>query len=288
MEAGRAEQRAAARRIRRAAEGSGSRKSEPTYSVTIVALISRAGMMSQHANGRVSRANSPWERSMQREKQLTGHRSQLALAAYRSVTTTSLPRRISSPRVATFAGWSAALRPQVYSYQPTDLGRAEDGRGGEGSSIRRRPTPDRSWRVIPATLFGVSTRLIGSFAACGEIAFSGFLLAFMSWTIAQVLAGCAAYAQAMYPTVIETEPRERMDSPAGEPGELVLLRQPRKPRAGAAAVAVECIVRSEAARVDPAGWPASIASLWEKFRSNMGRRRARRLAIAELRTLDDR
>jgi uncharacterized protein YjiS (DUF1127 family) len=137
-------------------------------------------------------------------------------------------------------------------------------------------------------LFDVSSRLIGGFAACGEIAFSAFLFAVMSWTIAQVLAGCAAYAQAMYPTTIETEPRQRMDSPAGEPGELVPLRQPHKPRSGAAAVAVEYIVRSETARVDPAGRPASIASLWEKFRSSMGRRRARRLAIAELRALDDR
>lgn len=225
---------------------------------------------------------------MQREKQLTGHRSQLALAAYRNVTTTSLPRRISSPRVATFAGRPAALRPQVYSYQPADLDRTEGGRAGEGSTIRMRPEPGRSWRVIPAALFGVSTRLVGGFAACGEIAFSGFLSAFMSWTIAQVLAGCAAYAQAMYPTAIDIEPRPHVDGPAGKPGELVLLRQPRKSRSGAAAVAAECIGQSETARVDPAGWLASMASLWERFRSGMGRRRARRLAIAELRALDDR
>jgi uncharacterized protein YjiS (DUF1127 family) len=223
---------------------------------------------------------------MQFEKQLPGHRSPLALAAHRDTTTTFLsPRFSSSNAAATLVGRSSALRPHVHSCQPIDPGRIEGCRAGRGRLIRTGPEQDRSLRIIPAAMFGVSARLVGGLAACGEIAFSGFLLAFMSWTIAQVLAGCAAYAQAMYPCVAEDEPRARMDGPAREP---VPLPQSRKPRFVAAPVAVECVVRSKTPRVDPPAWNASIASLWGKFRSRLGRQLARRVTIAELRALDDR
>jgi uncharacterized protein YjiS (DUF1127 family) len=180
------------------------------------------------------------------------------------------------------------LRPHVHSYQPIDLDRTEGCRAGEGRLIRTRPEQNRSWRIIPAAAFGVSARLVGGLAACGEIAFSGFLLAFMSWTIAQVLAGCAAYAQAMYPCEIEDESRARMDSPACAPRESVPLPQWRKPQSVAAVFAVDCVVQSETPRVDPPGWSASIASLWGELRSRISRQRARRLTIAELCALDDR
>jgi uncharacterized protein YjiS (DUF1127 family) len=226
---------------------------------------------------------------MQFEKQLPGQRLPLARATHRDATITfPSPRFTSSNATATFASRSAALRPQVHSYQAIDLGRTEGCRAGEGRLIRTRPEQDRSWRIISAAVLRVSARLVGRLATCGEIAFSGFLLAFMSWTIAQVLAGCAAYAQAMYPCVAEDERRARMDGPADEPREPVPLPQSRKPRFVAAPVAVECVVRSETPRVDPPGWNASIASLWGKFRSRLGRQLARRVTIAELRALDDR
>ena len=38
-----------------------------------------------------------------------------------------------------------------------------------------------------------------------EAAFESVLLAAMSWTVAQVLAGCAEYCQAMYPTFVELD-----------------------------------------------------------------------------------
>jgi hypothetical protein len=214
MGAGRAEQRTAARRILRSPGGSGSRKNNPACSVTIVALISRAGMMQQHAHRRVSRANSSWEKSMPFKKQLTRHRPLLALAAHRDGKITFPSLRFSSSNApAPFAGRSTAARPHVHSYQSIDLRRTDGRRTGEDGSIRTRPEQDRSWRFIRATMFGVSARVIGVFAGCGEIAFSGVLFAFMSWTIAQVLAGCAAYAEAMYPCVIDEErPRELPDS----------------------------------------------------------------------------
>jgi uncharacterized protein YjiS (DUF1127 family) len=226
---------------------------------------------------------------MQFEKQLSGHRSSRALVAHRDTTTTFLsPGFSSSNAAATLVGRSSALRPYVHSYQPIDLGRTEGCRAGEGRLIRTRSEQDRSWRIISAAMFGVSARLVGGLAACGEIAFSGFLLAFMSWTIARVLAGCAAYGQSMYPCETEDEPRARMDNPAGAPRESLPLPQWRKPQSVAAAFAVDCVAQSGTPRVDPPGWSASIASLWGELRSRISRQRARRLAIAELRALDDR
>ncbi len=51
-------------------------------------------------------------------------------------------------------------------------------------------------------------------AACGEAGFSGFLLAAMSWIAAEILEGCATYAQAMYP--IPLEPPDRFDAADGQ------------------------------------------------------------------------
>src|SRR5258708_25894553 len=59
---------------------SGTRKA--ARRVTTVALISSAGMLRQHAQGRVSRANSFRERSMQFEKQFHGGRSPFVLTGH--------------------------------------------------------------------------------------------------------------------------------------------------------------------------------------------------------------
>jgi uncharacterized protein YjiS (DUF1127 family) len=268
--------RAATRRIPRHARLTNSGKSGPARSGTTVAAISCAGMMPQHAHDRLFRANNPWERSMQFGNQSSGQRS--ALAAHRGVTITPLSRRFLPPTTAVaFAGQSAGSRPDIHAYRQIDPWRTEGCRGGEGRSIRTRLEPDRSWRVISAALFGVSARFVGGFAACGEIAISGFLLAFMSWTMAQVLAGCAAYGQAMHPCVIEDDTRERRDSGASAPDEPTPL-----PRTHEQRFCLESIVRSKTQRVDPPVWGAPIAPPWRKLRSRMCR------AVAELRTLDDR
>lgn len=221
---------------------------------------------------------------MQLRRQSSAQRPLLVLAAHRGVPITSRsPLIASSNAVGKFSG------PLVHSYQPIDLRRIDGRRAGEGGSSRIQTEPDKSWRVVPAAIFGFSARFFGGFAACGEFAFSGFLFAFMSWTIAEVLAGCAAYAQAMYPCVIEDEPRERLGIAAPTTSEPVALPPTRGYRSVAAdPVVVAYIVRSETPRVDPPRWSALIAGLWREFRSEIGREIARRRAIAELRALDDR
>jgi hypothetical protein len=140
---------------------------------------------------------------MQFKKQSSGRRSPRRLVAHRGVTITSLSPWILSPSAPTaFAG------PHAHCFEPIGPRRIEEVGSGEGGSIRIQPEPDKSWRIISAAIFGLSARLVGGFAVCGEFAFSGLLLAFMSWTIAQALAGCAAYGRAMHPWVIEDEPRQ--------------------------------------------------------------------------------
>jgi hypothetical protein len=55
------------------------------------------------------------------------------------------------------------------------------------------------------------TKAVGGVAACGDIAFPRLLVAVMSWTIAQALAGCLAYVEAMHPYFVEHEPFRDQD-----------------------------------------------------------------------------
>jgi hypothetical protein len=48
-------------------------------------------------------------------------------------------------------------------------------------------------------MFGVAAR--------GEAGFSGLLLAAASWIAAEILEGCATYAEAMYPIALESSDR---------------------------------------------------------------------------------
>src|SRR3984893_17292325 len=69
-------------RVPRCAPLSISGTKEVARRVTTVALISSAGMLRQHAQGRVSRANSFRERSMQFDKQFHGGRSPFVLTEH--------------------------------------------------------------------------------------------------------------------------------------------------------------------------------------------------------------
>lgn len=92
-----------------------------------------------------------------------------------------------------------------------------------GSEAVRTPSRDtRWWRAATAAMFGLTARVAGEFHTRNEIAFSGVLLAIMFWTIRQILAGCAAYAQAIYPhpvCVDLDQPVDRDGTQSGSPPE---------------------------------------------------------------------
>ncbi|MCA1458671.1 hypothetical protein I6F35_36820 [Bradyrhizobium sp. BRP22] len=48
-------------------------------------------------------------------------------------------------------------------------------------------------------------KVVGTCAVCSDLAFHSVILSVMSWTVAQVLEGCSAYAQGMYPYALESD-----------------------------------------------------------------------------------
>lgn len=186
------------------------------------------------------------------------------------------------------------VRPHIYSFQQIDLRRGESHRTSGGAPIRTRPEQDAPGRVIPAAIFRGGAWVIGALAATGEIVFSRFLLAFMSWTMAEVLAGCAAYAQAMYPCYVEEELVGQGDVSRGDNGNpsgvKPIVRSPSRWTKSTVTVpiAVERAARSQAPGVASRGCGASLTSLAGKLWSRVRAMRDRRLAMAELRSLDDR
>jgi uncharacterized protein YjiS (DUF1127 family) len=160
-------------------------------------------------------------------------------------------------------------------------------------------------------------KTVAGFAAYAAAAFPNFLVAIVSWTFAQALAGCAAYGEAMYPGLVGAgEPVDQRDPVRGTQsehgnsnqlqsrtsglseissiandenrGRRPFLASRQTQSSSAAVVKTEHLERSEAPRAASTGWRALIMSFLARFRSRMRRGRDSRLAIAELRALDDR
>jgi uncharacterized protein YjiS (DUF1127 family) len=250
--------------------------------VTTVALISGAGILRQHTQGRLSRANSFRERSMQFDKQFHGGRSPFALA-----------RR-----------GNKASRDSIHL--TTEINALP---ASSEDDAPRRSTVAAAWQL--------KVKIVAGFTACAAVAFPNFLLAVVSWTFAQALAGCAAYGEATYPGLVGVgEPVDQRDpvrgtrSEHGNPNQLqsrtsglsetspiandgIRGRRPflvsRQTQSSATAlVKTGSVERSEAPRAASTGWRAFITSFLARFRSRIRRGRDSRLAIAELRALDDR
>jgi hypothetical protein len=135
-------------------------------SITTVALNSRAGMLSQHANGNLSRLKNPREMSMMLDR-----------------------KKLPASRWPTNRRTSAARR---YPMRPVTT---------QVNLASERPSAnDVLW--WPSRLM---LKVVGTFAVCSDVAFHSVILSVMSWTVAQVLEGCAAYAQGMYPYALEPD-----------------------------------------------------------------------------------
>jgi uncharacterized protein YjiS (DUF1127 family) len=282
MTACRADRQVNARRRPRCAQlpASGTRKA--VRRVTIVALISSAGILQQHAQGRFSRANSFRERSMQFEKQSSGGRSPFALGRRRN----------------------KASRYPIYLTT-------------EVSTLRSSSEDDAPRPSTVAAAARLMVKAAAGFAAWAGVAFPNFLLTVVSWTFAQALAGCAAYGEAMYPgflgvgePVDQRDPVRGTQSEHGNPNHLQsrtsglneispiakdeiggsrpILLSRQTPSSAAIVVEAEYTDRSEETPAASASWNASVTSFLARFQSGKRRGRARRPAIGELRAFDDR
>ena len=165
--------------------------------VTTVASISGAGILQQCAQGRISRVSSCWERSMRYENRLPGDRSSRRLINQTGQTAIFL--RYSAVETGTrLEGPSAASAPRVWSSREINRPPTQDWPSGDGRALRTSSDDARSRRAISVAAAGLMARVVGGLAAWGETAFPRLLFAVMSWTMAQALAGCIAYAEAMY------------------------------------------------------------------------------------------
>jgi hypothetical protein len=115
----------------------------------------------------------------------------------------------------THAGQSKASGRRLRSHLEV-VDRADDRVAARDAAIQITSGSDASWRSMLACRFLAVIKAIGGFAARSAAALSSALLAAMSWIIAQILAGCAEYCQAMYPTFVELdEPAVNHDATSG-------------------------------------------------------------------------
>jgi hypothetical protein len=170
-------------------------------------------MLQQHASGRTSQANSSWEIFMPFEDPSPKARSLLAFARRRPARKSRMFREANpgtmpagQSEVAELDRYRRILRP-VIADRPKD----DDGATPPSSAA------NLSWRVVRATASGLTLKIL-DVAARGEAGFSGGLVAAASWIAAQVLEGCAAYAEAMYP--IALEPPDHLDAAAEQESEI--------------------------------------------------------------------
>jgi hypothetical protein len=148
--------------------------------VTAVALIRPAGMVRKHARDSISRFDVPREKSMpfakQLSKELSCHQSQSQIRLQRQTDRSTVSGRPSN-----------CDRPLLTSSQE-----------------------DTSQPAILEALLRLMLEAVALFAEHAGTAFPNLLLAIISWTVAELLAGCTAYAKAMYPPPPMED--ERVDS----------------------------------------------------------------------------
>jgi uncharacterized protein YjiS (DUF1127 family) len=148
--------------------------------VTAVALIRPAGMLRKHARDSISRSSVPWEKSMPFAKKLSNK-----LARHQSRSQIRLPRQIYRTAVSDCP--SNCDRPLL-------------------ASSREDTSPPAILEALPCLM----VKAVARFAEHVSTAFPNLLLAIISWTVAEFLAGCTAYAKAMYPAPQMAD--ERVDS----------------------------------------------------------------------------
>lgn len=176
--------------------------------------------MQQHEQARLSEANRYWEMLVQFRNRIYYERSSLRVVKYRDETPTFLtysPAQAGSMH----AGQFAVLERRVQCPRVIQRPASPHDRIQAGSEALRAPSRAvRWWRAVTAVTFGLTARVVGEFHARTEITFSSVLLAILSWTISQILAGYAAYARTIHPYPACMDVSVDRDDPAsGSPPE---------------------------------------------------------------------
>jgi hypothetical protein len=153
-----------------------------TQPVTAVASIRRAGMITKHVRVNFSRTDIPWENSMPVAKHLsyTASRGRLSL----------------SHRIDRSAPFGQRVHQDGVSRRPS-----------------RRRLPLRSRLVDGLRSIYVGLAALAAHASAAPT----LVFAIASWIAAETLAGCAAYAKAMYPALAMDDLPQPVDARSSEP-----------------------------------------------------------------------
>ena len=153
------------------------------------------------------------------------------------------------------------------------------------SPVRPRPA-SLSLPQIPVTTSPLMIETAARFAAHADRGSPNLLLAILSWVIAEFLAGCAAYAEAIHPNLAIAEDRVNLRDrmPCG-PLRLDLQGEVKKGSRPASAVRLPGV---SGARPKPMRWYMSISALLMTLLSKLRKAQERRRALMELENLDER
>ena len=237
-----------------------------TCAITIVAISSESGIVRKYACGRLSPANKAWEKSMTFAKYTSDRRSRAHIRPLRRAE----PHAIHDLR----RGHVAPLAISV-------------------------PHRDKRVRRAPSAWSSLTVKAATTLSYCAGQALPGLLLGIFSWAVSEILAGFAAYAEAMYsppaPEGVVPIENQATDTPRGtKPSPNLMIMRVNgsagcsnqvRPSARTAALPAEWRGQDATARTDCHVSLWRIASAWwSSVRQAVERRRA----IAELQALDDR
>jgi hypothetical protein len=187
-----------------------SRPSKPQRRITIVTRISSTGMLPKHANGKVSDIDLFSETSMPFGKIFFRGRSQFAHES-----TYAAPQADAAP------GQESRILRVQFGARQIDLGQTSSRQASAGRpqcvSSKARPL-----RAIWTAGSGLMLKATAWCGECADLAFANFPVGVLSWIVTQIFVGCAAYAEAMYPTAayaFQNEDADRRDPLPGRPPE---------------------------------------------------------------------
>jgi uncharacterized protein YjiS (DUF1127 family) len=226
--------------------------------ITAVAKSPERGIFRKHAHGRFSPANIPWEKSMTFAHHVSDRRSRAQIRRLHRAE----PRPVKDLR-----------------------------RGHADGLVLSRPQHDARAQPASSAWSSLTVKAATTLSYSAGHALPAMLFAFVSWAVAEILTGCAAYAEAMY------APPAAKGLPAATKPRLTLITM--QVNGGSAGHSHQALPGARAAALPPAEWrsksPAAgadwrvslmrvVAACW----SSLSARRHRRRAIEELRSLDDR
>jgi hypothetical protein len=87
----------------------------------------------------------------------------------------------------------------------------------------RESSKETGRRTISAIGFELTVKAVARCAACADLAFANLPVAILSWLLTQFFAGCAAYAEAMHPSIAYVREGEEADR-----NELLRSREPER------------------------------------------------------------